>query len=142
MERAGTRVVEVLEREFAPLAEQRVVIFCGKGNNGGDGLVVARLLEGRVAALQVVRVEQSRDLRERSAHHVTIVVDALLGTGFRGEVEGRYAETDPLHERGFSPRQNCRGGYSVRHARARRYHRDVRGAQGRTGHEAGKCAGG
>jgi hydroxyethylthiazole kinase-like uncharacterized protein yjeF len=106
MERAGTRVVEVLEREFAPLAAQRVVIFCGKGNNGGDGLVVARLLEGRVASLQIVRVDsdpttpagrgskeqQSRDLQERSAHDVTIVVDALLGTGFRGEVEGHYAE--------------------------------------------------
>jgi hydroxyethylthiazole kinase-like uncharacterized protein yjeF len=92
MERAGTRVVEVLEREFAPLASQRVVIFCGKGNNGGDGLVVARLLEDRVASLQVVRVEQSRDQRERSDPDATIVVDALLGTGFRGEVEGRYAE--------------------------------------------------
>jgi hydroxyethylthiazole kinase-like uncharacterized protein yjeF len=115
MERAGTRVVEVLEREFAPLAEQRVVIFCGKGNNGGDGLVVARLLEGRVAALQVVKVENaeiapcgrgsvehaaffenpgpSRDQRERSVDcDATVVVDALLGTGFRGEVEGRYAE--------------------------------------------------
>src|SRR5271155_579955 len=94
MERAGTRVVEVLEREFAPLAAQRVVIFCGKGNNGGDGLVVARLLEGRVAAVRVVKVdsEQNRDLRVRPAHDVTIVVDALLGTGFRGDVEGRYAE--------------------------------------------------
>jgi len=104
MERAGTRVVEVLEREFAHLASQRVVIFCGEGNNGGDGLVVARLLEGRVAALQVVRAdsestapdgrgskgpEKSRDQRERSA---TIIVDALLGTGFRGEVQGDYAE--------------------------------------------------
>jgi NAD(P)H-hydrate epimerase len=114
MERAGTRVVEVLEREFAPLAEQRVVIFCGKGNNGGDGLVVARLLEGRVAGLRVFRVEDaevasygrgsversessasgpSRDRRERSLDpDTTVVVDALLGTGFRGEVEGRYAE--------------------------------------------------
>ncbi|HEV1287692.1 MAG TPA: NAD(P)H-hydrate dehydratase [Bryobacteraceae bacterium] len=111
MERAGTRVVEVLEREFAPLAVQRVVIFCGKGNNGGDGLVVARLLEGRVAALRVVRVEDaeiassgrgsversasepSRDRRERSVDFdATIVVDALLGTGFRGELKGRYAE--------------------------------------------------
>ncbi len=113
MERAGTRVVEVLEREFAPLSEQRVVIFCGKGNNGGDGLVVARLLEGRVAALQVLRAEEpevasygrgsveraalgekpSRDHRERSVDNdATIVVDALLGTGFRGEVEGPYAE--------------------------------------------------
>jgi len=45
MERRGARVVEFLEREFAPLARQRVVIFCGTGNNGGDGLVVARLLK-------------------------------------------------------------------------------------------------
>jgi hydroxyethylthiazole kinase-like uncharacterized protein yjeF len=87
MERAGTRVVEVLECEFAPLAAQRVVIFCGKGNNGGDGLVVARLLEGRVAALQVVTAPDGRGSMD-----ATVVVDALLGTGFRGEVEGAYAE--------------------------------------------------
>jgi ADP-dependent NAD(P)H-hydrate dehydratase / NAD(P)H-hydrate epimerase len=89
MERAGTRVVEVLEREFAPLASQRVVIFCGTGNNGGDGLVVARLLQGRVAALQV---KKSRDQRERTDPDATIVVDALLGTGFTGEVRSPYAE--------------------------------------------------
>ncbi|MGA3186127.1 MAG: NAD(P)H-hydrate dehydratase [Bryobacteraceae bacterium] len=89
MERAGTRVVEVLEREFAPLTAQRVVIFCGKGNNGGDGLVVARLLEGKVAALQVVRADDAPIPVDRDA---TIVIDALLGTGFKGVVEGRYAE--------------------------------------------------
>src|SRR5580658_6237749 len=111
MERAGTRVVEVLERKFVPLASQRVVIFCGKGNNGGDGLVVARLLEGRVAGLQVVRVEGTAPYGHGSVEDsalgsstgsvggagwtdgaATIVVDALLGTGFRGAVEGRYAE--------------------------------------------------
>ncbi len=91
MERAGTRVVEVLEREFAPLAAQKVVIFCGKGNNGGDGLVVARLLEGRVRALEVVRAETS-ELTAPDDRDATVVVDALLGTGFRGEVRGRYAE--------------------------------------------------
>jgi ADP-dependent NAD(P)H-hydrate dehydratase / NAD(P)H-hydrate epimerase len=90
MERAGTCVVEALERECAPLESQRVVIFCGKGNNGGDGLVVARLLEGRVAALQVVRAEEPPV--EAIHHDATIVVDALLGTGFKGEVQGRYAE--------------------------------------------------
>ena len=89
MERAGARVVDVLEREFAPLSAQRVAIFCGKGNNGGDGLVVARLIEGRVAAVQVVRVEDAPAPVDREA---SIVVDALLGTGFRGQVEGRYAE--------------------------------------------------
>ncbi len=86
MERAGERVVEALKREFAPLKKQRVVIFCGKGNNGGDGLVIARLLEGRVKALQVIKVTeltgQTKDLEvDRKA---TLVVDAVLGTGFEG----------------------------------------------------------
>lgn len=89
MERAGTRVVEVLEREFEPLEKQRVVIFCGKGNNGGDGLVVSRQLANRVAALQVVIPEDPTTNYDREA---TIVVDALLGTGFKGEVRGQYAE--------------------------------------------------
>ena len=44
MENAGHRVVEFLELRFSPLSEQRVVIFCGKGNNGGDGFVIARQL--------------------------------------------------------------------------------------------------
>ena len=48
MENAGQRVVEFLEREYAPLAKQRIVVVCGKGNNGGDGLVVARQLHTRV----------------------------------------------------------------------------------------------
>ena len=89
MERAATRVVEVLERECAPLSAQRVVIICGKGNNGGDGLVIARLLTDCVAALQLVRVDDAPAPIDSEA---TVVVDALLGTGFRGAVEGRYAE--------------------------------------------------
>ena len=90
MLRAATRVVEFLEREFAPLAEQRVVIFCGEGNNGGDGLVAGRLLEGRVAGLRIVRVSDAAPGPvDREA---TIVIDALLGTGAREPLEGRYAE--------------------------------------------------
>jgi hydroxyethylthiazole kinase-like uncharacterized protein yjeF len=90
MERAGERVVETLKREFSPLKKQRVVIFCGKGNNGGDGLVVARLLEGRVKSLQVVRATDPKETEiDRKA---SIVVDALLGTGFQGPVRGRFKE--------------------------------------------------
>ena len=44
MENAGHRVVEFLAERFAPLAAQRIAVLCGKGNNGGDGLVVARQL--------------------------------------------------------------------------------------------------
>jgi hydroxyethylthiazole kinase-like uncharacterized protein yjeF len=89
MERAGSCLFEFLEREFSPLGEQRVVIFCGTGNNGGDGLALGHLLERRVSELQVVQVTDVGDSYDRDA---TIVVDALLGTGFREPVEGRYAE--------------------------------------------------
>src|SRR5437762_12426909 len=44
MENAGRGVLEFLAQRFAPLREQRIAILCGRGNNGGDGLVVARLL--------------------------------------------------------------------------------------------------
>ena len=113
MENAGHRVVETIDREFAPLREQRVVVFCGKGNNGGDGLVVARLLLGRAASLHVVLAAKPEELAGDAAqnyrmlraagcevvlettgdmHIATVVVDALLGTGFRGPVEGVYRE--------------------------------------------------
>jgi hydroxyethylthiazole kinase-like uncharacterized protein yjeF len=89
MERAARGLVSFLESEFAPLARQRVVIVCGAGNNGGDGLMAGRLLKTRVAALQVVRVTDSPGPVDRDA---TIVIDALLGTGWREPVEGRYAD--------------------------------------------------
>lgn len=44
MERAGTEVVTHLEARYGPVGGKTVVIVCGKGNNGGDGFVIARLL--------------------------------------------------------------------------------------------------
>jgi ADP-dependent NAD(P)H-hydrate dehydratase / NAD(P)H-hydrate epimerase len=88
MENAGSRVVEAMEREFAPLSRQRVLVVCGKGNNGGDGRVVARLLQDRVAALQVIGIEQTEDVRIDP----TLIVDAILGTGLDGPAKGRALE--------------------------------------------------
>jgi NAD(P)H-hydrate epimerase len=39
MENAARGVVEFLGERFAPLGQQRIVILCGRGNNGGDGFV-------------------------------------------------------------------------------------------------------
>lgn len=107
MENAGHRVVELLERKFSPLRDHRIVILCGKGNNGGDGLVVARQLftRFRPASLDVVLAEQPpANLASLTAcgcavHHAieprmraaTIVVDALLGTGLTGPPRDPYA---------------------------------------------------
>ncbi|HEX6896185.1 MAG TPA: NAD(P)H-hydrate dehydratase [Bryobacteraceae bacterium] len=115
MENAGHRVVEFLARQYAPLSAQRIVVFCGKGNNGGDGMVVARQLYTRFhpRELHLVLAGDSADLRGDAAqnfkmlqavgcpvHHditpamqtATLLVDALLGTGIHGPATGRSAE--------------------------------------------------
>jgi ADP-dependent NAD(P)H-hydrate dehydratase / NAD(P)H-hydrate epimerase len=115
MENAGHRVVEFLQEQFAPLRAQRVVVFCGKGNNGGDGLVIARQIHtrGLAASLHVVLAAQPEELRGDAAENfrmyrvvdgplsyeilpemrmATIVVDALLGTGLRGATSGHMLE--------------------------------------------------
>ena len=60
MENAALRVVEFLEAKFAPLADKKIVILCGKGNNGGDGLAIARHLV-KFGALVSVRLMYSPD---------------------------------------------------------------------------------
>ncbi len=50
METAGSRVVEAIIEHCEPVTESFFSVFCGKGNNGGDGAVIARLLWMRGAA--------------------------------------------------------------------------------------------
>ena len=124
MENAGHRVVEFLERQYAPLSAQRIVIFCGKGNNGGDGMVVARQLYTRVRpqSLYVVLAGGPGEMRGDAAQNfkmlqavgcpvsedvapemqaATIVIDALLGTGIHGPATGRPAELIRAINNGF-----------------------------------------
>jgi len=115
MENAGHRVVEFLEKRFAPLSAQRITVLCGKGNNGGDGMVIARQLWTRLrpAALHVALLADPDELRGDAAANLrmleacgcpvlreipaearsaTLVVDALLGTGVSGPATGRMLE--------------------------------------------------
>ena len=83
MEAAGTALAEAV----AGLAPQGPVrILCGKGNNGGDGLVAARRLEAtgfEVEALEIFGAELPGDLDAWLAGS-GVVVDAIFGTGFEG----------------------------------------------------------
>jgi hydroxyethylthiazole kinase-like uncharacterized protein yjeF len=117
MENAAHRVEEAMAQQFDPLHKQYVVVFCGKGNNGGDGFALARLLSDKVARLHVVtavgpeeltgdaainyrrlveetRVTPSREIptKLRERREVTVVVDALLGTGLKGPAQGRILD--------------------------------------------------
>ena len=115
MENAAHRVVEVLAARFAPLAVQRIVVLCGKGNNGGDGLAIARQIHTRFRpqTLDIVLLAAPEELKGDAAanlamlraagctalatlpdrpSHATLVIDALLGTGTSGPAAGRMLE--------------------------------------------------
>src|SRR5947208_8152365 len=119
MDNAGMRVAEVLEDRFENLEDLTIAILCGKGNNGGDGFVVARQLIQKgcfpfvflFAAEEEVKgdartnlnilkalgypptvVVNEHDWNEEKLEllDAALVVDALLGTGVRKPVEGLY----------------------------------------------------
>lgn len=120
MENAGTAIAEFLATEFPDRLGQKVVILCGKGNNGGDGFVVARKLQekgwnpivflfarpdeikGHAAAnlkrwqemsgeLHAVTSTSAWEAARPTLAAASLIVDALLGIGLRGAVEGLLA---------------------------------------------------
>ena len=86
MENAGQRVVEFLAQHFAPLSSHRITIICGKGNNGGDGLVVARQLYTCFAprSLDVVLTADPAELQGDAAAHFRMLT--ACGCPFSREV--------------------------------------------------------
>jgi ADP-dependent NAD(P)H-hydrate dehydratase / NAD(P)H-hydrate epimerase len=72
MERAGRAVAEAVLRRYPDA--RRVAAVCGKGANGGDGKIALRILG-----------EAGRETQEELDGGADVVIDALFGTGFRGE---------------------------------------------------------
>ncbi len=67
MENAGAGVADYLERNFSDLATRNIVVFCGKGNNGGDGMVVARRLREAGAGPRVFLFADPASIRGEAA---------------------------------------------------------------------------
>lgn len=105
MEEAGMAVFHELERRISPLSGKQGVILCGKGNNGGDGFVLARALHRAGVQVDVVLVQggPATDLaknaflklpsqvavsREREIPPADFYVDAVFGFGFHGSLPG------------------------------------------------------
>jgi hydroxyethylthiazole kinase-like uncharacterized protein yjeF len=78
MENAGRAVVEILETELGNLAGKRILIVCGRGNNGGDGLVIARHLTNRGAVTQCLLLGKIEDLKGDAGVNARILIDAGL----------------------------------------------------------------
>ncbi len=111
MENAGSAAAKEIRRRY-PLAGRQVAILCGKGNNGGDGFVIARKLQDEGAAVTLVLVcgqPQTEDAQEMfarlrtldigivgldtepyiaasSVKQAALIVDAVYGIGFHGRL--------------------------------------------------------
>src|SRR5437867_6384013 len=117
MENAGRQAVAAIEAMYADLLERQVGVLCGRGNNGGDGFVVARTLVQRgvdvavfllggvadvrgdarvnleiLGRLGVTVVEiadsQAWELHFSEVSDCTLIVDAIFGTGLKSPVSG------------------------------------------------------
>ena len=117
MEHAGRACAEAISASFGPGGGKWALIVAGKGNNGGDGYVIARLLRERGwdapvllladpagitgdAATNLARLDRASLIQPPAGEtlpvslfrEATLIVDALLGTGVKSEVTGAYAE--------------------------------------------------
>jgi hydroxyethylthiazole kinase-like uncharacterized protein yjeF len=128
MEKAGKGSAEVAKKMLGDVKSKKVLIFCGRGNNGGDGFVVGRYLsqwgadielfllgrkkevkgdakvnmdKAEKMGLQVQEVSKKDDFPQDM--NCDLVVDAIFGTGFQGKAEGFYAEAIDVINNSNSP---------------------------------------
>ena len=115
MENAGAAAVRRLVEKTGSVDSKNIVIFVGLGNNGGDGLVMARHLAGHGAKVTVMLLGTSDKIKTEESNwnwsilekmpsvklisgdsinfdfSPDILVDAILGTGITGEIREPYA---------------------------------------------------
>jgi NAD(P)H-hydrate epimerase len=91
--RAGRAVARAVLADLGGAYGRRVVIVCGKGNNGADGRVAADALRARGVRCDVFDLEAGIDRAraQRVIDRADALVDAMYGTGFRGVLEGDAA---------------------------------------------------
>jgi NAD(P)H-hydrate epimerase len=121
MENAGRGATEVISNTFPDLQKMKIAIVAGKGNNGGDGFVIARYLLNRRISVKVYLLADSKGLRgdaetnfqifqrmkgevisipsskdyqkmKKELEKFDLLIDAIFGTGLDAEVRGYYRE--------------------------------------------------
>lgn len=122
MENAGRSAAEIIHRRYFSPTLQRALIFSGKGNNGGDGFVIARHLQIRAWEVQVVALASADEIKGIAADNLkilqqsgievafapdaehldslfpalpqagTLIVDAMFGNGLTSAIRGHYLD--------------------------------------------------
>ena len=112
MDRAGRAVARAVIQVAGGRYGTRVAVVCGKGNNGGDGFVAARVLHNEGLGVTCALAFDPAEAKGPAAHHlallrrsgcriapfearcleVDVIVDAVFGTGFSGEPRGPAAD--------------------------------------------------
>jgi NAD(P)H-hydrate epimerase len=118
MENAGRQTYEYILEFISEIGiTGRIDIYCGKGNNGGDGYVIARHFHNNGYPVQILSIGNPENLKGdaktnylicknynisiieiesteslQTVHSPGLIVDALLGTGIKGEVKGLYKD--------------------------------------------------
>lgn len=131
MENAGRRVAETTAQVSGDPSGKRIVIFAGRGNNGGDGFVAGRhlmnqgarvcvilvagdptgvdailyleILERMGAEIVPVLTERDWDRVHMELHLADVLIDAMVGTGFQGELSGTVRTGCELLNRAGKP---------------------------------------
>ena len=121
MENAGFAAVNLLQKEIG-ISGKKFIIFCGSGNNGGDGLVVARLIYSSGGSVKVFLLSdgnkyrgaaktnfaiitklpieliklESAAITKKHIAHCDLIIDAILGTGLDRPVSGLASDVIAL----------------------------------------------
>jgi len=110
MRRAGQAVFDCLNENYA--SAKNILVFCGAGNNAGDGYVVARLVHNKGVNVKVVSLIDPKLLKHDALQayqhwietgevypasqalidEADVIVDALLGTGLKRDVDGEWKQ--------------------------------------------------
>jgi NAD(P)H-hydrate epimerase len=127
MENSGAQSVRHIEEHYGSLKGKNIAVICGKGNNGGDGLVIARHLSNKGAYASVYLLSGAKEISRDSKTNLEIIkrmntpvytgasniqsglkkadiiIDAIFGTGLKKDISGIYAKAIDLINRSEKP---------------------------------------